>query len=71
MGRGGNRIRIIPKRILTAARARTTSGLRHSLATSIMRDPVAWFCAAGGLMVALALPALSLALTGGDNRGCR
>jgi putative drug exporter of the RND superfamily len=34
-----------------------------------MRRPVLWFCAAGGLMLALALPALGLALTGGDNRG--
>ncbi len=69
MGRGVNRIRIIPKRILDRRARQDTTGFWHSLATSIMRHPVAWFCAAGGLMVALALPALSLALTGGDNRG--
>src|SRR4051812_29375980 len=69
MGRGVNRIRIIPRRILDRRTREDATGFWHSLATSIMRHPVAWFCAAGGLMVALALPALSLALTGGDNRG--
>src|SRR3954468_18129804 len=69
MGRGVNRVRIIPRRILDRRTREDATGFWHSLATSIMRHPVAWFCAAGGLMVALALPALSLALTGGDNRG--
>ena len=51
-------------------RARPTrTGFWHRLATAIMRRPVLFFCAAGGLMLALALPALGLALTGGDNRG--
>jgi RND superfamily putative drug exporter len=69
MGRGVNRVRVIPQRILDRRTREDATGFWHSLATSIMRHPVAWFCAAGGLMLALALPALSLALTGGDNRG--
>jgi RND superfamily putative drug exporter len=69
MGRGVNRVRIIPQRILERRTREDAIGFWHRLATSIMRRPVAWFCAAGGLMLALALPALSLALTAGDNRG--
>jgi putative drug exporter of the RND superfamily len=69
MGRGVNRVPLIPRRILERRAREDTIGFWHRLATSIMRRPVAWFCAAGGLMVALALPALSLALTAGDNRG--
>src|SRR3954453_1024319 len=69
MGRGVNRVRIIPKGILERRTREDATGFWHRLATSIMRRPVAWFCAAGGLMLALALPALSLALTAGDNRG--
>src|SRR6185312_12793782 len=45
------------------------TGFWHRLATSIMRRPVLWFAAAGSLMLAFALPALGLHLTGGDNRG--
>jgi RND superfamily putative drug exporter len=69
MGRGVNRLRIIPKRVLERRAQKDVTGFWHGLATSIMRRPVLWFCAAGGLMVALALPALTLALTAGDNRG--
>jgi uncharacterized membrane protein YdfJ with MMPL/SSD domain len=69
MGRGVNRWRIIPRRVLERRAAKDVTGVWHSLATSIMRRPVLWFVAAGGLMIALALPALGLALTGGDNRG--
>jgi RND superfamily putative drug exporter len=69
MGLGVNRGRIVPKRILERRAAADTTGFWHRLAMSIMRHPIAWFCAAGGLMVALALPALGLALTAGDNRG--
>ncbi len=69
MGRGVNRLRIIPRRVLERRAAKDVTGFWHGLATSIMRRPVLWFCAAGGLMVALALPAIGLALTGGDNRG--
>jgi RND superfamily putative drug exporter len=69
MGRGVNRLRIIPQRVLERRAAKDVTGFWHGLATSIMRRPVLWFCAAGGLMVALALPAVGLSLTGGDNRG--
>jgi uncharacterized membrane protein YdfJ with MMPL/SSD domain len=69
MGHRVNRLRIIPRRVLERRAAAKTTGLWHRLAMSIMRRPVLWFCAAGGLMLALALPALGLALTGGDNRG--
>jgi putative drug exporter of the RND superfamily len=69
MGRGVNRVRIIPKRVLDRRAREDTTGFWHRLANSIMRRPIVWFCAAGGLMVALALPALGLALTAGDNRG--
>jgi uncharacterized membrane protein YdfJ with MMPL/SSD domain len=69
MGRGVNRLRIIPRRVLERRAAKDVTGFWHGLATSIMRRPVLWFCAAGGLMLALALPATGLELTGGDNRG--
>jgi uncharacterized membrane protein YdfJ with MMPL/SSD domain len=69
MGRRVNRWRVIPRRVLERRAARDVTGFWHGLATSIMRRPVVWFACAGGLMVALALPALGLALTGGDNRG--
>jgi uncharacterized membrane protein YdfJ with MMPL/SSD domain len=69
MGRGVNRWRIIPRRTLERRAAKDVTGFWHGLATSIMRRPLTWFLAAGGLMLALALPALGLALTGGDNRG--
>jgi uncharacterized membrane protein YdfJ with MMPL/SSD domain len=69
MGRGVNRLRVIPRRVLERRAAKNVTGFWHGLATSIMRRPLLWFCAAGGLMIVLALPALGLALTSGDNRG--
>src|SRR3954454_56407 len=69
LGRGVNRWRVIPQRILDRRAASDETGAWHRLATSIMRRPLLYFTAAGGLMLALAVPALSLALTGGDNRG--
>jgi len=69
MGRRVNRWRIIPRRLLERRAATDVTGMWHRLATSIMRRPVWWFTAAGALMIAFALPATGLKLTGGDNRG--
>src|SRR6185312_14534519 len=69
MGRRVNRLRVIPRRVLERRASREVTGFWHALATSIMRRPVVWFVVAAGLMLTLALPALGLALTGGDNRG--
>jgi RND superfamily putative drug exporter len=69
LGRGVNRLPIIPRRILERRASAETTGLWHRLATSIMRRPVRWFALSGGVMLALAVPATGLALTGGDNRG--
>jgi RND superfamily putative drug exporter len=69
MGGGIDRLRIIPRRVLARRAAADAGGFWHRLATSIMRRPVLWFAAAGTLMLALALPAVGLHLTGGDNRG--
>jgi RND superfamily putative drug exporter len=69
MGGGVNRWRIVPRRVLARRAAADATGAWHRLATSIMRRPVLWFAAAGALMLALALPAVGLHVTGGDNRG--
>jgi putative drug exporter of the RND superfamily len=69
MGRGVNRFRVIPKRVLERRAAADTTGAWHRLAMAIMRRPVPFFIGAAGLMLALAIPALQLELTGGDNRG--
>jgi putative drug exporter of the RND superfamily len=69
LGRGVNRFRIIPARVLARRAQKDVSGGWHRLAMAIMRRPVYFFVGAAGLMLALALPAFGLALTGGDNRG--
>jgi uncharacterized membrane protein YdfJ with MMPL/SSD domain len=69
MGRGVNRFRIVPTRWLARRAAADSSGLWHRLATAIMRRPVAFFAAAAVVMLAFALPATGLRITGGDNRG--
>ncbi len=68
MGRKVNRFRVIPRRIIEN-RASGKPGAWSRLARSIMRRPVPYLLVAGGLMIALALPALGLHLTSGDNRG--
>jgi RND superfamily putative drug exporter len=67
MGRRVNRFRIVPRRILKS-RAQGTGGFWSGLAHSIMRRPVLYFVSAAALLIALAIPALQLSLTGGDNR---
>ncbi|MEA2268402.1 MAG: putative drug exporter of the superfamily, partial [Solirubrobacteraceae bacterium] len=69
MGRGVNRWRIVPRRVLERRADADVTGFWHRLASAIMRRPILFFVAAAGLMLALALPATGLQLTGGDNRG--
>jgi uncharacterized membrane protein YdfJ with MMPL/SSD domain len=63
-----NRFRVVPKGVL-AARAEGRPGFWTRLSRSIMRRPVLYLVGAGGLMIALAVPAIDLHLTSGDNRG--
>lgn len=67
LGTRVNRLRVVPRRVLER-RASGGPGMWSRLARSIMRRPVVYVIAAGGLLVALAIPALQLHLTGGDNR---
>jgi RND superfamily putative drug exporter len=68
MGTKVNRLRVIPRGILEH-RAQGRTGVWTRLARSIMRRPVLYLVVAGGLMIGLALPALGLHVTSGDNRG--
>jgi uncharacterized membrane protein YdfJ with MMPL/SSD domain len=68
MGRKVNRWRIIPRHIIKSRAQDTGGGFWHRLALSIMRRPVLYFVSAAAIMIALAIPALGLSLTGGDNR---
>ncbi len=68
MGTKVNKFRVIPRRILEH-RASGNQGAWSKLAHSIMRRPIPYLVVAGGLMIGLALPALGLHLTSGDNRG--
>jgi trehalose monomycolate/heme transporter len=63
-----NRFRVIPRSILEH-RASGRTGVWSRLARSIMRRPIPYLVVAGGLMIGLALPALGLHVTSGDNRG--
>jgi RND superfamily putative drug exporter len=49
-------------------RASGAPGLWSRLAHSIMRHPIAYLLCAAAVLLALAIPALALHLTGGDNR---
>src|SRR5262249_20401149 len=69
MGTRVNSLRLIPKRILENRAARDVTGFWHRLAVAIMRRPVLWGGMAATLLIALALAATGLNLTGGDNRG--
>jgi len=68
MGTKVNRLRVIPRSILEH-RAQGRTGVWTRLARSIMRRPIPYMVVAGGLMIGLALPALGLHVTSGDNRG--
>ena len=68
LGRRINRFRVIPKSLLQK-RAEGHTGFWTRLSRSIMRRPIAYLVGATGVMLVLALPALQLHLTGGDNRG--
>ena len=68
LGRKINRLRVIPRRILEA-RAEGRPGFWTRLSHSIMRHPIPYAVGAAGLLIALAIPAFQLHLTGGDNRG--
>src|SRR4051812_46476664 len=69
MGRRVNRLPIIPRRLLERRAASEVTGFWHRLAMAIMRRPVVFFAGAAAVMLGLALPAVGLKLTGGDNRG--
>jgi RND superfamily putative drug exporter len=68
MGKRINRFRFIPRSVLEA-RAQGTRGFWTWLAHTIMRRPIPVLLISAGVMLALALPATELRLTGGDNRG--
>ena len=69
MRRGVNRWRVIPRAVLRK-RALSEEGFWTRLASSIMRRPIPYLLASGGVMVVLAVVGLSqIHLTSGDNRG--
>ncbi len=68
MRRGVNRWRIVPRSVLKK-RAQSQTGFWTRLSRSIMRRPVLYLACSAIPMLALALVATDLHLTGGDNRG--
>ena len=69
MGRRINRFRFVPRSVLERRAEATQHGFWTWLAHGIMRHPIPVFVVSAGAMIALALPATELSLTGGDNRG--
>jgi RND superfamily putative drug exporter len=67
LGTRVNRLRVVPKRVLEK-RASGEAGFWTRLAHSIMRHPVVYLVCSAGILIALAIPALQMHLTGGDNR---
>jgi uncharacterized membrane protein YdfJ with MMPL/SSD domain len=63
-----NRFSLLPQRLI-ARRTAADSGVWTRLARTIMRRPVGILLTAAVIMLALATPALQLAVTPGDNRG--
>jgi MMPL family len=68
LGRGVNRFRIVPRRVL-AKRAHAEGGFWSSLARSIMRRPIPYLLVSAGIMLALVAQAFRIDITAGDNRG--
>jgi RND superfamily putative drug exporter len=68
LGARVNRLRVVPRGLLER-RASGAPGAWSRLAHSIMRHPVIYLVGAGGLLIALAIPAISLHLTGGEAGG--
>ena len=68
MGTRVNRFRVIPRRIIEN-RASGKPGRLEQARPLDHAPPVLYLVVAGGLMIGLALPALGLHLTSGDNRG--
>lgn len=67
LGANVNRFPVIPQSVLDR-RSGSAGGFWERLAGSIMRRPVLYLVAAAAVLVALALPALGLHVTSGDNR---
>jgi uncharacterized membrane protein YdfJ with MMPL/SSD domain len=68
LGHRVNRFRIVPRGVLER-RAASETGFWVRLARMIMRRPIPVFVGSAAVMLAIAVPALQLQLTGGDNRG--
>ncbi len=68
MGRGVNRFRVVPKKLLET-RAHGGSGFWSKLARSIMRRPIPYFIVSAGIMLILAAQVFRIDFTSGDNRG--
>ncbi|HYH59094.1 MAG TPA: MMPL family transporter [Thermoleophilaceae bacterium] len=68
MGAKVNRLRVVPKSVLER-RSKGEGGVWARLAQSIMRRPVPYLAISTAIMIALAVPATEMDLTGGDNRG--
>src|SRR5207244_8135775 len=62
-----NRVRLAPRALL-AVRASGAPGMWSRLAGSIMRRPVPYLVITTAALLALAIPATGLHVTGGDNR---
>jgi RND superfamily putative drug exporter len=67
LGTRVNRLRLVPRSLLER-RASGAPGMWSRLAHSIMRHPVAYLVPTAGVMLALAIPAIGLHVTAGDNR---
>jgi RND superfamily putative drug exporter len=67
LGARVNRWRVVPRAVLER-RASGAPGAWSRLAHSIMRHPIVYLLVTGAILIALAVPALELQLTGGDSR---